>query len=157
MKSIQINYDKFIVRTQDEITDRLVKKLERNLNRICRDEIDEDYLWEAILESDIFVYHETNTKQINAVMMIFMKKKYVKVEMLCSKRRGLGSKLLRVADKIAKQKRKKMIKLISLSGNETFYMKNGYAFTKNPCARNPTIKRKFDQDEDGYPMTKCVR
>lgn len=156
-KIIQLEGDKFKVVTQGELTNRLVKLLERNLSNICRNEIYEDYLWEAILESDLFVYHQTKSGQINGIMMIDLHKNHLFVEMICSKRRGLGSKLLKVAEKIAKQKDKKVIKLVSVDGAEKFYMKKGYIFTQRPCVRNPKIKQKFNSYDDGYPMSKCVR
>lgn len=155
-KTIQLEGDKFKVVTLWNLTNRVVKLLERNLENICRNTIYADYLWEAILNSDLFIYHQTKSGQINGIMMIDIHKRHLFVEMICSKRRGLGSKLLKVAEKVAKQKEKKVVKLVSVKGAEDFYMKKGYLFTERPCVRSPRIKRKFDRNQDGYPMSKCI-
>lgn len=155
-KTITVEGSKFKVITQDELTDKLVKTLERNLESICKYEIYEDYLWESILESDLFTYHQTKSGQINGIMMMDIHKSYLYIEMICSKKKGIGSKLLKVAEKVAKKYKKRTIKLTSVDGAEKFYMKKGYIHSTRPCVKRPKIKRKFDVYEDGYPMAKCI-
>lgn len=133
----------------------IVRKVQEMFDKVCKDNIDINFQ-NNINDDDILIVNFTKTKQINAFALISeYRKNRMYIDIICSKRRGLGRKMLNLIEKIAKRrKRIKIIEVHSLKDSINFYKKNNFIESSNPC-KPSKIKRKVYGNEL-IRLTKCI-
>ena len=135
----------------------LLDKLQRVFDNVCKDVIDYDIKKESDSD-DTFLISYTKTKQINAFAIIReFRRNRIYIHLICSKQKGLGSKMIKTIEKIAKKcKKYKVIEVHSVDDAIKFYKRFGYIESSKPCEIKPKIKRRIFLQDDLYRLTKCI-
>lgn len=135
----------------------LLDKLQKVFDNVCKDKIDYDVKKQTDPD-DTFLLSYTKTKKVNAFAIIReFRKNRIYIHLICSKKRGLGSKMIKTIEKIAKKcKKYKVIEVHAIDEAINFYKRFGYIESSKPCEIKPKIKRRIYVDDDLYRLTKCI-
>ena len=135
----------------------LLDKLQRVFDKVCKDVIDYDITKESDSD-DTFLLSYTKTKKINAFAIIReFRRNRIYIHLICSKKKGLGSKMIKTIEKIAKKcKKYKVIEVHAIDDAINFYKRFGYIESSKPCEIKPKIKSRIYVDDELYRLTKCL-
>lgn len=135
----------------------LLDKLQKVFDNVCKDKIDYDITKESD-SNDTFLLSYTKTKQINAFAIIReFRRNRIYIHLICSTKKGMGAKMIKTIEKIAKKCRKyKVIEVHAIDEAINFYKRFGYIESSKPCEVKPRIKRRIYIDDELYRLTKCI-
>lgn len=135
----------------------LLGKLQKVFDKVCKNAIDYEIKKETDSD-DTFLISYTKTKQINAFAIIRdFRRNRVYIHLVCSIKKGMGAKMIKTIEKIAKKcKKYKAIEVHSVDDAIKFYKRFGYIESSKPCEVKPKIKRRIYADDELYRLTKCI-
>lgn len=156
-KQKRIYANKFLFKVYRASDKKIVNKLHRQYDAICKDEIDME--WKRDLKKgDIVCINESKTRRnINGFIILRrFRKNRLLISVVCSRKRGLGSASIKLCERIGRKLKFIMIEVHALFSSRKFYEKHGFIKSSNPCARRVIIKPRKTYDKL-YRYTKCLR
>lgn len=134
----------------------LYKKLQNQKlgSGLCQGNVVDTYVQNSLERADVVMLTQTPRGRVCGLALLYYRKHFLYVDVICSSVRGQGSLVLGEAEKFAAGKGYGLIKLSALPSVVGFYEKKGYREVGNACKGGK--EKRIGNDIDGYRMTKCL-